>query len=65
MNKNFNIIPKIAKIIDEYELVLNKGSNDGIEDDMESEVYRQTEPIKDPDTGEVLECLYEYKEEAR
>lgn len=50
--------PKIAKILDEYNLVLNKGKNDNIEIGQEYLVYQQTEEIIDPDTGDILECLF-------
>ncbi len=50
--------PKIAKILDEYNLVLNKGKNDNIEIGQKYLVYQQTEEIRDPDTGDILECLF-------
>ena len=50
--------PKIAKILDEYNLVLNKGKNDNIEIGQEYLIYQQTEEIIDPDTGDILECLF-------
>lgn len=58
MTNNYNQEPKIAKIIDEYKVVLNKGSNDNVEEGQKFLIYQQTEEIKDPDTQEVLECLF-------
>lgn len=50
--------PKVAKILDEYNLVLNKGKDDNIEIGQKYLVYQQTEEIIDPDTGKILECLF-------
>lgn len=45
---------KIAKIIDEYQVVVNAGSNDLIHDDDCLEVYQPGQEVTDPDTGESL-----------
>ncbi len=46
---------KVAKVIDPYKLVINKGSNDGIEKGKRFLVYSiSSEEIKDPTTGESL-----------
>lgn len=57
-NKTAGIEPKVAKIIDLYNLVLNKGSNDNITYGQEFLIYQQTEEIRDPETRELLECLF-------
>ena len=41
---------KIAKIIDEYQVVVNAGSNDLIHDDDCLEVYQPGQEVTDPDT---------------
>ena len=48
---------KIAKIIDEYQVVVNAGSNDLIHDDDCLEVYQPGQEVTDPDTGESLGTL--------
>lgn len=48
---------KIAKIIDEYRVVVNAGSNDFIKDDDFLEVYQPGQEVSDPDTGESLGTL--------
>ena len=48
---------KIAKIIDEYQVVVNAGSNDLIHDDACLEVYQPGQEVTDPDTGESLGTL--------
>lgn len=50
--------PKVAKILDKYNLVLNKGKNADIKLGQEYLLYEQTEEIRDPETGELLECLF-------
>jgi hypothetical protein len=45
---------KIAKLIDEYTLVINKGSDDGVKDGQRFLVYAFGEDIADPDTGLLL-----------
>lgn len=50
--------PKIAKIIDSFNVVLNKGNFDKIEEGQEYLIYQQTEEIYDPETKELLECLF-------
>ena len=50
--------PKVAKILDNYNLVINKGKNDNIKIGQEYLVYEQTEEICDPETGLPLECLF-------
>jgi hypothetical protein len=45
---------KVAKVISEYEVVVNQGYSDGIEEDMEFVVYTVGDSIVDPDTGEDL-----------
>ena len=48
---------KIAKIIDDYQVVVNAGSNDLIHDDDCLEVYQPGQEVTDPDTGESLGTL--------
>lgn len=45
---------KVVKIIDNYQIVINKGLNDGIKNGDRFLVYVIGEEIKDPDTDESL-----------
>ncbi|GAA0196963.1 hypothetical protein ACFFQF_32570 [Haladaptatus pallidirubidus] len=45
---------KVVKIISSKEIVINKGEDDGIEEDMEFIVFEIGDVIEDPDTGEAL-----------
>lgn len=45
---------KVAAILNDRELVINKGKNSGVKPDMLFGILQTTEGIKDPDTGEVL-----------
>jgi hypothetical protein len=45
---------KVAKVIDEFKVVLNVGTDDGIEANQDFIIYRQGDDITDPDTGESL-----------
>lgn len=57
MNKNEvknDLICKIASVIDEKTVVINKGFNDGIRMHQTFLVYRIGDKILDPDTGEDL-----------
>jgi hypothetical protein len=53
MNKRIENIT-IVKIVDQYQIVINKGSNDGISDYMNFLVYEEGEEIIDPATKESL-----------
>lgn len=46
---------KVAKVVDPYKIVINKGSNDGVEKGQRFLVYSiSPDEIKDPETGESL-----------
>ena len=45
---------KVAKIIDVYTVVINRGLEHGVEEDMRFVIYEPGEEIKDPDTGDLL-----------
>ncbi len=54
---------KVAKILDEYSIVINVGRNSGVVDGMVFAIFVQSdEEIKDPDSGEVLGKLENIKE---
>ena len=55
--KDNNEMPKVAKIIDDYQFVMNKGSSDGIVAGHKYLVFRYGDEIKDPDTNETLGTL--------
>ncbi|MCK4357360.1 MAG: hypothetical protein KAW92_01205 [Candidatus Cloacimonetes bacterium] len=45
---------KVAKIIDVYTIIINKGSEHGVEEDMRFVIYEPGEDVKDPDTKKSL-----------
>lgn len=47
----------VAKVVDEWTLVINKGSNEGIEVGQRFLVYAIGDVIKDPETNTELEAL--------
>ena len=52
----------VAKVINDFRLVINKGSIDDIRQDQRMLVYAlSNEEIKDPNTGESLGFLEKYK----
>lgn len=53
MTRNY----KIVKIIDEYKVVVNAGSNDLIKPNDRLEVYQPGQEVTDPETGESLGTL--------
>ncbi|KHE93481.1 MAG: hypothetical protein K8F52_15230 [Candidatus Scalindua rubra] len=54
---------KVAKILDEYSIVINIGRNNGVVSGMVFAVFVQSdEEIKDPDSGEALGKLENIKE---
>lgn len=60
-----NAIGKVARIIDDYSCVINKGANDGLEQDGEYFIVELGEVIFDPDTNEELEQLHIVKGSGR
>ena len=48
---------KVARIIDEYSVVINAGQNDGVSDNDLFEILGKGTEINDPDTGESLGML--------
>jgi hypothetical protein len=60
-----NAIGKVARIIDDYSCVINKGANDGLEQGKEFFIIELGEVIVDPDTNEELEQLHIVKGSAR
>ncbi len=42
---------KVAEIIDEYTVVINKGSDNGVEENMWFIIYQQGKEIMDPDSN--------------
>ena len=45
---------KVVTVIGEYEVVINKGSEAGVQDEHEFLIYSLGEDLQDPDTGESL-----------
>lgn len=59
------VVAKVAYKIDEYSFVINKGSKDHLNKDMEYFIVELGELIIDPDTGKELERLHLVKGTAR
>jgi hypothetical protein len=54
---------KVARILDEYSIVINIGRNNGVVNGMVFAVFVQSnEEVKDPDSGEVLGKMENIKE---
>ncbi len=54
---------KVAKILDEYSIVINVGRNDGVTEGMVFVVFTQSsDEIKDPDSSETLGTLENVKD---
>lgn len=51
------ITGKVIKVIDDYKIVINKGSTHGVTDDSRFLIYREGEELFDPDTKESLGSL--------
>jgi len=45
---------KVVKIMDEYTVVINRGSEHSVEEDMRFVIYEPGDEIKDPDTDKSL-----------
>ena len=52
---------KVAKILNNRELVINRGSNDGVEFGMKFKIVEENEEILDPDTQESLGSIVREK----
>jgi len=56
---------KVAKVLGSSEIVLNRGSNDGVRTGMVFEVFSpEGEEVWDPDTGETLGTVEDVKAQA-
>ncbi len=54
---------KVAKILDEYSIVINVGRNDGVTEGMVFVIFTQSsDEIKDPDSSETLGTLENVKD---
>ena len=49
-----SISGKVAKVIDEYTIVINRGSNDGVKEGMRFVVVAEGDEVNDPETGDSL-----------
>lgn len=52
---------KVAAIKSDYAIIINKGYEDGVEEDMKFVIYEEGDEIMDPDTKESLGRLEYYK----
>lgn len=57
-------IARVAKVLDEHRLVINRGADQGIEAGARFLIYEAGEEIHDPDSGESLGALELVKGEA-
>ena len=48
---------KVAAILNERDLIINKGQNDGVSEGMPFQVTQPDVPVRDPDNGAVLGVL--------
>lgn len=55
----------ITKIMNNYEVVLNVGKKDGINENQHFAVLGESNPIYDPETGELLGTIPYVKEELK
>lgn len=63
LNKNNNKITKIVKILDEYTIIINAGTNDGVKlNDMFNIMDKKGDEIIDPETNEVIGYLNAIKD---
>lgn len=51
------IMGKLARILSDEEVVLNVGSEDGVEEDMEFVIFSESDHILDPETGDDLGAI--------
>jgi len=56
---------RVAAILNDYQVVMNKGYNDGVRKNMEFVLYELGDEIKDPSTGEVLDREMKVKHKLR
>lgn len=54
---NYSDLAKVVKIIDSYNVVINRGSSNGVKVGQNFIVFRLGEHIADPDSGEDLGAL--------
>ena len=48
------IVGQIAKVLNPYTVVINRGKMDGVEEDMRFVIYKLGDDIIDPETGDSL-----------
>ncbi|MBB3568723.1 hypothetical protein [Rhizobium sp. BK491] len=65
MSDEYSGLPKVIKVIDDYDLVINRGSDHGIVLGSRFLVFSAGEQLNDPDTGEDLGILEIVRGKAR
>src|SRR3546814_12312901 len=65
MTEEYDNIPKVIKIIDDYSLVINRGSEHDIRVHSKFLIFGAGEQLVDPDTGEALGMLELVRGKAR
>lgn len=57
MNEEYKSLPKVIKVVDDYQIVINRGSESGITLGSRFLIFGGGEELRDPDTGENLGML--------
>lgn len=52
------LVGKVAAILDQYRVIINLGSTDGVEKGMKFSIQSEPFDVEDPDSKEVLETLF-------
>lgn len=51
MSEVFDQLPRVAKVIDEYRVVINRGADDGVRPGRKYVLFSIGEEVSDPDSG--------------
>lgn len=65
MNEEYQNLPKVIKLLDPYQIVINRGSESGIKLGSRFLIFRSGEELRDPDSGENLGSLEIVRGKAR
>ena len=65
MSEEYSKLPKVIKIVDDYSIVINRGSDSGIDLGARFLIFGGGEELLDPDTGESLGMLELVRGKAR
>lgn len=65
MSEEYKNLPKVIKVVDEYQIVINRGSENGVTLGTRFLIFGGGEELTDPDTGENLGMLELVRGKAR